>query len=312
MVGAIELWQRAGLPVLTLLLILYFSITNDRFLTGFNMFNIGRQLVTLTLVSIGVTYVIVAGGVDLSTGSIMSLVSVAGCLAMKATGSILAGVLVGYAAALTCGAINGIVVSKYRVQPFAATLAMLSIASGVALILCGGNPVGDLPAGIEWLGTGVLLGLPVQVYFAVTLSAVFYVILTRTAFGTQCYALGGNPKAAYLSGVDIPRLKIATFCISAFLSATASIIATSRVISGQPTLGQDVPLQAVAASVIGGASLSGGRGSVGGTLLGVVFMGVLSNGMNLAGVSIYAQDVLIGLIILTAAWVDAVRRRYSG
>lgn len=305
-------WDKIGLPLALAIVFFIFSVTAPNFLTLINIVNVVRQVVTTALVAYGVTFAIVTGGIDLSVGSTMSLVSVTTSLVSIGPLGFSAGLAVGLLTGLLVGAINGLIISQTRVQPFIATLGMATAASGAALLLSNGDSIPRLPPGFSVIGFGYVLGVPVSALITVVVFVLVYILLHRSHFGRYCFAVGGNETAAYLSGVNVRQTKFLVYLLVGALVAVASIIATARTDSGQPTLGLFAPLPAIAAAVIGGASLGGGRGSIVGTTVGVFFMAFLYNGMNLLGISIYTQDVLVGIVILVAAGLDALRRRISG
>lgn len=305
-------WDRLGLPLAFALTFVLFSFLANNFFTLANMVNVVRQVVTIALVAYAITFAIITGGIDLSVGSNMSLVSVITAMVSKTPLGFAGGLAAGLAGGTLVGAVNGLVIARTRVQPFIVTLGMASAASGMALVLSDGNSIRDLPPGFAAIGFGYLFGVPISALLTLAIAAGLWFLLHQTPFGRMCYAVGGNETAAYLSGIHVRRIRFAAYTLAGLLVACASVIATARTDSGQPTLGLFVPLQAIAAAVIGGASLGGGRGSIVGTTLGVFFMAFLYNGMNLLGISIYTQDLLVGCVILAAAGLDAVRRRMSG
>ena len=307
-----DIFNKIGLPLAVLILVLFFYIQNPRFCSAYNLTNIGRQAVTLGLLALGETYVLVGSGVDLSVGGIMNLTSVVTALVLLHTGNLAIAIVAGLFSGLLVGCLNGFVVSYLNVQPFAVTRGTTSVASGAALLLCDGNPVRDLPEGLAAITTGTLLGLPRQLWILVAVTILLYFLLQHTAFGKSCYAVGGNTRASTLSGIPAKRIRMITFIVSGICAATAAIIASSRVSSGNPVIGGDMQLRAIAATVIGGASMRGGMGSVPGTLVGVAFISILYSGMNSMGITSYVQDVFIGCIIVASAWIDAVRRKKNG
>jgi ribose/xylose/arabinose/galactoside ABC-type transport system permease subunit len=304
--------QKIGLFLAVVIMVCYFTFRAPRFILPYNILNIARQMVTLALLSYGLTFVLVGSGVDLSVGSNMSLVSVITALVMVGTGSIPLAIAAGLLTGLLYGTVNGYIVAFLNVQPFAATLGTMSVGSGVAFLISDGNTIRDLPDAFAFIGNGEVLHIPTQVWIVGAVTAVVYFLLQKTPFGSYCYAIGGNKSVAFLSGVQTRKIKMITFMLSGFLAAMASVIASSRCISGQPTLGVDMPLQAIAAAVIGGASMSGGRGTIGGTIIGVLFISILYSGMNFLQVSAYVQDFLIGMIIIGSAWIDASKRKKAG
>lgn len=295
--------HNVGLPLAVFLLAVLFSMTSEFFLTVQNLRNVGLQAAALAAVSFGQTLVILTGGLDLSVGSIVALVSVVSALAMVELGIPL-GILVGLSAGVAVGLINGLVVTRLRVFPFIATLAMLSIASGLALNISGGTPVAGLPSEFTLLAWSRIGGVPVPLLIALLLLLLAFLFLRYTWLGRNIYAVGGNPQAAYLSGINVQRATIAAYALSAFCAAVGAIILTARVGSGQPTLGAALPLESVAAVVLGGVSLFGGRGSVITVAFGVAFVSILANGLNLLNVSSYTQMMVIGTALIVAVALD--------
>ncbi len=307
-----QLLDKVGLPAAIVVLVLFFYAQNPKFCSPYSLANIGRQAVTLGLLALGETYVLVGSGVDLSVGGIMNLTSVATALVLLRTGSLPVALLCGLLVGVLMGCLNGFIVSYLNVQAFAVTLGSTSVASGAALLLCGGNSVRNLPGNLSVIANGSLWGIPNQVWILLAVTAALYLLLQHTTFGKSCYAVGGNAKASMLSGIPVKRVRMMTFVISGLCAAVSAIIASSRVGSGNPVIGGDMQLRAIAATVIGGASMRGGMGSVPGTLVGVVFISVLYSGMNFMGITSYVQDVLIGCIIVASAWSDAARRKKNG
>lgn len=307
-----RLLNKVGLPLAIVVLIVFFYIQNPKFCSAYSLTNLGRQAVTLGLLALGETFVLVGSGVDLSVGGIMNLASVVTALVLLNTQNLLLAVLAGLLAGILIGSLNGFVVAWLNVQPFAVTLGSTSIASGIALLLCDGDPVRNLPEQISAIANGAMLGIPNQVWILLVVTVMLYLLLQHTAFGKSCYAVGGNTRASMLSGIAVKYVRLSTFVISGLCAAVSAVIASSRVGSGNPTIGGDMQLRAIAATVIGGASMRGGMGSVSGTLIGVVFISVLYSGMNFMGITSYVQDVLIGCIIVASAWIDAARRKKNG
>lgn len=301
-------WGRIGLPLVIVLMGVFFGAINPNFWTMTNLTNVARQVSILALISVGETFAILSAGIDLSVGSLLALVSVICAQTMLEYGvavGILAGILIG----AVCGLINGILIAKARIPPFIATLAMLVGARGLALTLSGGLPIAGLPKSFLTIGAGYILGIPIPAIIAAIVMAIGYFILSRTAFGRNVYAVGGNEEAAMLSGINVSRVKILVYLLSGVCAGIAGVVLTSRVISGQPTLGEVQELYAIAAVVIGGSKISGGYGGVGKTVLGVLVLGLLNNGLNLIRVSSYVQLIVIGVIIVLAVYVDLLRSR---
>jgi ribose transport system permease protein len=295
--------RQLGLPLVVVVLIAFFATASEVFFSIPNFRNIGVAAAALAAVSFGQTFTILTAGLDLSVGSTVALASVIGALAMREHG-IAVGVLATLLAGAAVGLCNGIVITRLRVFPFIATLATLSIASGLALSLSAGVPVTGLPVAFTDLAYDLLFGVPVPVVVAALVLVVSYLILRYTRFGRHIYAVGGNEEAARLSGIRIEGVKLGAYVLSGLCAGIGSIILTSRVGSGQPALGVSLPLESVAAVVLGGVSLFGGRGSVLGVAFGVLFVSILSNGLNLLNVSSYTQMMVIGGALIVAVALD--------
>jgi ribose transport system permease protein len=301
-----------GLPLAVIALIILFSAMSPVFLTVQNFRNIGIAAAALAAVSFGQTFTILTAGLDLSVGSTVALVSVIAAFGMRSQGMAV-GIIEGLIAGAAVGLVNGIVITRLKVFPFIATLAMLSILSGLALNLSSGVAVSGLPRGFGDLAYQSLAGIPVPVIIALLVLAVSHFVLRYTRLGRHIYAVGGNEGAARLSGINTDFVKVAAYVICGFCAAVGSIILTARVASGQPTLGTSLPLESVAAVVLGGVSLFGGRGSVVGVAFGVAFVSILSNGLNLLNVSSYTQLMVIGAALIAAVALDqAIVRRRAG
>lgn len=301
-----------------LLMIAAMTALSDRFLTVANGWNIMRQISVNLCLSIGMTMVIVAGGIDLSVGSILALAGAitAGLIkhALPITwlgvqleftvhGAILAGLVVG----MFLGWFNGQMITRVRIPPFVATLGMLSIARGLTMLWTKGFPITGLGPQFAVIGTATALGVPVPVWASVCLVIVFVVVTKKTRFGRYIYAVGGNERAARLSGLNVNRIKVAIYTLAGGLSAIAGVIVTSRLDSAQPNAGMGYELDSIAAVVIGGTSLSGGRGSILGTVIGCLIIGVLNSGLVMLDVSPFWQQVVKGGVILLAVAIDRLR-----
>ena len=295
--------RQIGLPLAVSALLILFASLSDVFFTLSNFRNVGLQAAALAAVSFGQTVVILTAGLDLSVGAIVAVVSVIMALAMLKFG-ILGGALVGLLAGIGAGLMNGFIITRLRVFPFIATLAMMSFLSGLALNLSGGTPVTGLSAAFTNFAYQRLLGVPIPVVVSLTLLLLTFLILRYFRVGRNIYAIGGNQEAARLSGLNVNLIKAMAYMYSGFCSAIAALILTARVASGQPTLGLSLPLESVAAVVLGGVSLFGGRGSVIGVAFGVAFVSILSNGLNLLNVSSYTQMMVIGIALAGAVTID--------
>ncbi|MCZ7530467.1 MAG: ABC transporter permease [Acidimicrobiia bacterium] len=304
------------LPILLLGLVIFFGIIEPRFLSGDNVFNVSRQLTYLGIITMGQAVVLMSGGFDLSVGGTVALTSVVAATIMSGQidgGSSLAtaltlGILGGLAVGLVVGIANGFAVAILKVTPFVVTLAMSSITYGLALMVADGAPVSGVP--IEFarkLGTGKLWGVPAPVWVALVLLVVMTVLMGRTRFGRYVYAIGGNEKAARLSGISVWRTTALVYVICSVLAAIAGIMLTARVSSGEPNLGGSFPLESIAAAVLGGVALGGGQGRLLGAVGGAAFVVMLQNGMNLIRVENYVQQIVIGIALITAVVVDRLR-----
>ena len=300
-------WDRYLVPAMLMILIVTLTTLNQYFLTMGNMLNVLQQISILAIVSMGMTFVIIGGGFDLSVGSNLALTGSIAAIVMVQYG-VFAGITAGLVAGLIVGSINGLVISRLNVSPFIATLGMLVIARGLALGFTEGSAVFNLPKQFSWLGSGELGLIPVPVVIAVLVFVVGLIVLKGMAFGVRVRAVGGNKEAARLSGIKVARVTMMTYMISGFTSGLAGIVLASRLRAGEPTGGASMELFSVAAVVLGGTSLQGGEGSIFRTLLGVLFIGLLQNGLNLMNVPYYWQQVVIGLVFILAACLGMLRK----
>ena len=292
-------WNRIGMPAVILGLAIVFGAINPNFWSVTNLANVSRQMSILALLALGQTFAILSGGIDLSVGSLLALVSVVCAQQMKEFG-LVAGIAAGILAGGFAGLINGLIIARARVPAFIATLGMLVSARGAALVLSGGLPIAGLPRQFLTLGAGYLGPFPIPTVIAVVAFLLAHVILSRTRFGRYVYAMGSNEEAAVLSGINVAKYKMLVYITSGLFAGVAGVILTARVISGQPTLGEVQELYSIAAVVIGGGRISGGVGGIGTTMMGVLVLGILGNGLNLIQVSSYIQNIVIGAIIVGA------------
>ncbi len=295
------------------------SVATSNFLTVENGMNVLRQISINLCLSIGMTLVILSGGIDLSVGSVLALAGAvaAGLLKNGITlaplnalvvftvfGAILAGLAVG----LALGWFNGFVITRFKLPPFVATLGTLSIARGLTMLWTGGFPITGLGKDFGFMGTGHFL-LPMPVWISALLALAFFGVTRRTRFGRHLFAVGGNERAAALSGLNVNRIKLGVYTLAGGLAGVAGLLVTARLDSATPNAGISYELDSIAAVVIGGTSLSGGRGSVLGTVLGCLIIGVLNNGLVLLEVSPFWQQVIKGLVILVAVAIDQASKR---
>lgn len=299
--------REASVALMLILVAIYLSFASSYFLEPRNLLNVGRQASVVGTIALGEALVIIARGIDLSVGSVVGLSGVAGAMVAHATGeqalSIPAAILTG----LACGLVNGLLFTRLRINPFIATLGTLSIARGIALLLTGGLPVA-VEGWAEFLGSGRIGTVPVSFILMLILAVIFYVVSTRTRTGREIFAVGDNPKASMLAGIDLRRTRLLVFAISGTLAGFGGIVLAGNLASADPNLGLGYELDVIAAVILGGTSLSGGRGSIPGVVLGAVLMALLNNAFVLLGISAYWQVVTKGVVIIMAVGLDSFRR----
>jgi ribose transport system permease protein len=297
------------LPFFTLLaLFIILAIASPNFLTSTNLSSVIRQTAVINIMALGMTVIIIAGGIDLSVGSILALAGLLGAMTMEKYGigwGIAAGMLVG----MLCGFANGLMITSLRISPFIVTLGTMGIYRGFALIISKGLPVHEIPPSFSFLGEGTLLGVPFVLWILLLCAVVTHIVLEHTRHGRYAFSIGSNPDAAFYAGVPVRFHTIVVYAGAGLLTGLAGMIEVSRLMTGQPTGGQGYELTAIAAVVIGGGSLRGGEGSVLGTLVGAFIMGLLANGSDLLGTNPYWQQVIIGAVIILAVAFDELRKR---
>ncbi len=304
-----------GPAVALLVMIIVFSILSPYFLTRTNITNVLVQSAPLLILATGQTFALLMGGLDLSQGSILSLVSVVTAGVMMRH-RILLGAVAGLGTGFGIALVNGLLVGRARIQPFIVTLGTLYIAAGLAMVYSGGSSIFGLPKPdvdyFFWFGGGFIGPAPVPVLIAVVLIVATHIILTRTRFGRHVYAVGGSESVAIMSGIEVGRVKILIFLISGGCAAIAGFLMSGRVISGQPLLGAgDILLQSIGSVIIGGTSVFGGQGGVLRTVVGVLVIAFMVNGLNLLAIETFAQQVIVGAIIILSVWVNTLRRRQN-
>jgi ribose transport system permease protein len=292
----------AGLLGLCLLL----WILTPHFLTVSNLLNVLEQTSINAVIAVGMTFVILSAGIDLSVGSVLALAGVVMATLLQQDWPVPAAIAVGLLMGFVFGALNGVAIAWGRLPPFIATLGMMSIARGCALLFTEGRPVSGFDQTFRSLATARIVGIPAPVVMTAAVYVIARFVLTSTRFGRYIYAMGGNEEATRLSGVNVRFHKMLVYGVSGLTSGIAAVLLTARLNSAQPIAGIMYELDAIAAVVIGGTSLAGGEGGVGGTLIGALIMGVLRNGLNLLGVSSFLQQVVIGLVIVFAVLLDTV------
>ena len=294
-----------------ILLVVLASVLSPYFMTFKNIINVLRQVSIVAIISVGMTYVIITGGIDLSVGSVAALSGMITGLFLKNVGAgLFVSISMGIISGMLCGWFSGfLITSKIRMPPFIATLAMMSIARGIALMMTSGRPIFNLPGSFSFLGGGFFWGIPIPIIMMLIIYLFAHISLTYTKSGLYFYAIGGDEEAARVTGIKNNVVKMRAYLISGFCASIAGIVLTSRVMVSEPIAGFLYELEAIAAVIIGGANLFGGEGIVLGTLIGAVIMGVLRNSLNLLNVSTYLQQVVIGFVIVTMVSISILRRR---
>ena len=304
-----NLLHRFGLLLVILFVGVALSLLTDTFLSVANFTNVARQISINGILAVGVTFVLLTAGVDLSLGSVVALSGVA-CATFAHPGdhSVFVPIAVGLLTGTACGLVNGVLVTRGGVAPFIVTLGMMTIARGLALIFSGGRPVADMSNELTALA-GDFLGIPIPVLCFAGVAAAAWFFLRNFRLGRHIYAVGGNENAARAAGVPVEKVKLFAYGLCGLLTGLAGVVLAARITTGQPNAGQAYELDAIAAVVIGGTSLAGGVGTITGTLLGVLLIGVINNGLDLMGVSSYYQAVIKGVIIVGAVWLDRRQAR---
>ena len=292
--------QRFGLLISFLLLCVVLSLLSERFLTVGNWTNILRQSTINLIIAIGMTYVILTAGIDLSVGAVLALSTVVTADLLQRGIPVLPTVVVGLTLGGVLGLASGLLISRVRVPPFVATLGMMTVARGLALTYTQGRPITGLPDAFRTIGTGFLGPIPMPIIVAGVTFIAGYILLTRTRMGLNIYALGNNPVAAHYAGIATSNYTTFVYVLAGALAVLAGMILVARLDSAQPTAGLSYEFDAIAAVVVGGTSFAGGEGSLLGTLLGVLVISVLNNGLNLLNVSSFYQPVVTGVVIALA------------
>ena len=293
-----------------LVLLVFFSLVADGFLSSRNVIGVLRHSVVPMCVAAGMTFVLIAGGIDLSVGSVA-------CLAGTVMASLMVNAGLSPALAIVCsllvgvllGSINGTIIAYMNIPSIIVTLAMMITARGLSLVYSGARPINELPETIIYLGRGYVFGIPIPVLIVALLLTVAGFVLVKTNFGRRIFALGGNEECARLSGIHIGRTKIAVFAISGLCASIAGIILTMRLASSQPTMGEGLEMDAISAAVLGGTSIKGGKGFIFGTLIGCLFLAFLTNGFNVLNVSSFWQQVFKGVVLVLAVSLYERRKK---
>lgn len=301
-------WDRVGILVVLVLLVALMAAIAPNFASTDNLLNIARSISINAILAAGMTFVIITAGIDLSVGSIVAVSGVVAVLsAMGGVPSPLA-VLLGVLAGAAAGLLNGLFVAYMALAAFIVTLASMTFLRGLAYTMTGGQPIVDNALNFRDLGNGYIAGIPIPVIVMVIVYLVAWFVLERTRYGRHVYAVGGNPEAARLAGVNVKRILTSVYAISGACAGLAGVIFAARVVSAQPTAGTSYELDAIAAVVLGGTSLAGGRGRIVGTLIGAVILGVLSTGLILMNVPFFTQLLIKGIVIILAVSIDSLKQ----
>jgi len=292
-----------------LLLIIVFWILSPYFFTLSNLLNIAQQTVINAIISVGMTVVIITAGIDLSVGSILAFSGVILGNLLHSNVPLFFSLIIGITIGVIIGVINGAFIAYGRIPPFIATLGMMSIARGAALLFTGGKPVSNFSSDFRFIANGTICKIPFPILLMIFIYIMTHIVLTRTRFGRYVYSIGGNEEASVLSGINVKKIKIYVYGISGMMCGISAIILTSRLNSAQPIAGIMYELDAIAATVIGGTSLMGGEGTIIGTFIGAFLMGVLRNGLNILDISAFIQQIIIGSVIIGAVFIDMMLKK---
>ena len=301
--------RQNGIFVILMTLFILSSIFVRGFFSPNNLTNVLRQIAVVTILALGATYVIILGHINVSYGSCVALIGCLTCKIMVLTGNLPLALAVGLALGMLIGIINGTVITRFRIPAFIMTLAITTIARGIVLLFTDARPITGMNSEFKFIGQGSLGFIPVSVLVMITLFAVSWILLNKTAFGRHLFATGGNEHAAIASGVKTKSIVRKAFLFDGLMTAVAGILLMSRLNSGQPAAGVGYEFDAITAVVVGGTSLAGGSGSVVGTIIGAVIVGILNNCLNLLNVNAYIQQITKGIIILFAVIVDMLSKR---
>lgn len=285
------------------------SFASPYFMTVGNITNLMKQVSIVAILAAGQSIVIITGGIDLSMGSILALSAVTiGWLIQAGVDPAIA-TIAGLAVGTICGFVNGFIITKGRIPPFIVTLGMLGIARGLALVITGGVSYQALNPFFMFIGNSKFLGLPIPLYFVIVTYAVLFIVMHTRVFGRHVYAIGGDERVSRLEGISVDKEKIKVYALSGFLAGLAAVVMVGRLAATPPNVAQGIELQAIAAVIIGGISFAGGRGFVLTAFIGALIMAMITNGLNILGISSFWQQVLIGVVIIGAVWLDNLKNR---
>ena len=303
----IRAYPLTWIVVVALVLAVALTLASPYFLTAGNINNLLKQVSIVAILAAGQSMVILTGGIDLSVGSVLALSAVTIGWLIQADVDPLIATCAGLAMGTLCGFINGFIITRGRIAPFIVTLGMLGIARGMALVITGGVSYQILEPFFLTIGNSKFLGLPIPIYFVIVTYLVVHIVMHYRVFGQHIYAIGGEERVARLQGIKVDREKLKVYTISGFLAALAAVVMTGRLAATPPSVAQGIELQAIAAVIIGGISFTGGRGLVLTALVGALIMAMITNGLNILGISSFWQQVLIGVVIIAAVWLDNLK-----
>ena len=309
-----QFYNKFGIIIILVVIVIASSLANDNFMSSGNVTNILKQIAVVAILALGATYIIILGHINVSYGSAIALVGSVACQVNVATGSLLASIIAALALGGAMGALNGFVITYFRIPAFIMTLATTTVARGAVLLITGGIPVTGMTDSFLYIGQGMLfknlaVPIPISVIILIVLSIISWLILSKTRFGRHIYAVGGNENAAIASGIDAKAVIRKAFILDGLFIAIAGILFVSRMNSGQPGAGVGYEFSAITAVIVGGTSLAGGVGSIPGTVIGALIVGIINNIQTLMGVHTYWQQIVQGVIILLAVIIDIVSKQ---
>lgn len=307
----LDIYSKYGIILILILIMAFLTIrTGGTFIGKKNLLNILKQIACIGVLACGQTAVIIAGGMDLSVGSIVSLVSVlVASTAHPGDFPLIVPIMVGLLTGLVCGLINGLAVAKLKIPPFIVTMSTMTIFAGIALLITKGTPINHFSDAFNFIGGGKLLGIPAPIFVLLLVVLLSWFLMRKTTLGYHIISVGGNENAAKMAGINTVFTKIVAYSFCGLMSGVGGILLTSRVQSGLANLGDGLQMEAIAAAVIGGTSLSGGKGNVLYTIVGACIIGVINNGMDLLRVNMYWQDIVSGIVIMLAVFLDIQKNR---
>lgn len=306
---AVKIFSTYGIVIALFLIVLAFACITDKFFTASNALNVLRQVSIKGIVSIGMCFVILTGGIDLSVGAIMALAGIVVASMLKLGYSMVLCILCGCLVGIACGVINGFFVAYRSMPAFVVTMAVQLACRGLSYIISDAKPISNLPDSFLAIGKGSALGVPIPVWILGGVFLICAFVLTRTVAGRYLYAIGGNRQAALVSGVNVRLVELSAYIMSGLLCGLAATIMTARVSSALSHAAEGYESDAIAAAVIGGFSLAGGKGKLWGAIIGILIIGVINNGMDIIGVNSYYQDIVMGAIIILAIQIDQISHK---